>query len=64
VQKRVGRLVLLSGVVAVATLGLAIVWMPRFGIAANGMGWLVGNGLVAAIAVIDVGREILQRGAK
>ena len=64
VQKRVGRLVLLSGVVAVATLGLAIVWMPRFGVTANGMGWLVGNGLVAVIAVIDVWREILPRGAR
>ncbi|MEE8392576.1 MAG: glycosyltransferase, partial [Anaerolineae bacterium] len=59
VQKRVRRLVLLSGIVAAATLGMAAILMPRVGIAANGIGWLVGNSLVAAVAAIDVWREIL-----
>jgi O-antigen/teichoic acid export membrane protein len=58
VQKRIGRLILFSGLIAIATLGIAIVWMPRFGIAASGMGWLAGNGLVAAMAVGDLWRGV------
>lgn len=57
VQKRVGHLILLSGLVAAATLGAAVALMPRFGIAANGMGWLTGNALVAAIAIGSVWKD-------
>jgi|GEM_PF-307741 len=58
VEKRVGRLILLSGVVAAATLGLATLLVGRLGIAANGIGWLVGNGLVTATAIGNVWRDI------
>jgi O-antigen/teichoic acid export membrane protein len=51
VQKRIGRLVLLSATIAVATIGLAAVLMPRHGIAASGVGWLLGNGVVAFLAI-------------
>jgi O-antigen/teichoic acid export membrane protein len=53
VQQRIGRLILLSGTIAVTTLGLAAVLMPRYGIAACGAGWLLGHGLVAALAVAE-----------
>ena len=51
VEKRVGRLVLLSALVAALTLGLAAALMPRYGIAASAVGWLLGNGLVAGLGV-------------
>lgn len=57
VQERIGRLILLSGIVAAATLGVSAMLMPRFGIAANGVGSLVGNGLVTAIALSQVVRR-------
>jgi len=59
VQKQIGRLILLSGIVAAATLGVAAVLMPRLGIAANGVGLLVGHSLVAAVAS---GRWMRQNG--
>jgi O-antigen/teichoic acid export membrane protein len=58
VEKRIGRLLLLSAAVAVATLGLAAALMPRYGIAASATGWLLGNGLVAALAA---GRRWVDR---
>ena len=51
---------LLSGFIAVLTLGLAAALMPRYGIAASAVGWLLGNGLVAALAL---GRMWRDRGA-
>jgi O-antigen/teichoic acid export membrane protein len=51
VQKRIGWLIVLSTVVAAATLGVTVVLMPSFGIAAGGIGWLIGNGLVAILTV-------------
>jgi O-antigen/teichoic acid export membrane protein len=60
VQKRVGRLILFSAAIAAVTLGLAAAWMPRLGIAANGVGWLIGNGLVAAVAVGHWSRDIFR----
>lgn len=51
VRKQVGTLIVVSGVVALTTLGVARALMPAYGIAASGMGWLIGNGLVAVLAV-------------
>lgn len=51
VQKRVGRLIGLSGLIAAVTLGLAAALMPHYGISASGVGWLLGNGLVAGLGV-------------
>jgi O-antigen/teichoic acid export membrane protein len=59
VKKQIGRLIVLSSVVAVATLGIAGVLMPRIGVAAVGMGLLVGNGVVTAIAL---GRMVRRYG--
>jgi O-antigen/teichoic acid export membrane protein len=67
VQKQIGRLVTLSVVMAAIALGVAIALMPRLGIASTGIGWLIGNGLVATIALGSVwsglfrGREEEQR---
>jgi O-antigen/teichoic acid export membrane protein len=58
VEKRIGTLVLLSGMIAFLTLGLAAALMLRYDIAAAGVGWLLGNGLVAALAA---GRMWLDR---
>jgi O-antigen/teichoic acid export membrane protein len=60
VEKRVGPLILLSAATAALTLGLAAALMPRYGISASAVGWLLGNGLVAALAV---GRMWRERGA-
>jgi O-antigen/teichoic acid export membrane protein len=57
VEKRIGQLMLLSGVIAALTLGLAAVLMPRYGIAASAVGWLLGNGLVATLAVGRMWRD-------
>ena len=57
VEKRIGRLILLSSVIAVLTLGLAAVLMPRYGITASGVGWLLGNGLVAGLALVSIWRD-------
>jgi O-antigen/teichoic acid export membrane protein len=57
VQKRIGQMILLGGIIAALTLGLAAVLVPRYGIAASGVGWLLGNGLVAALAVVGMWRE-------
>jgi len=64
VRKHVGRLVALSCVVGAATLGAAVLWMPRpdllvgdllvGGISAGGIGWLAGNGLVVLFAALDL----------
>ena len=57
VEKRIGQLILLSSAIAVLTLGLAAALMPRYGIAASGVGWLLGNGMVAALAITRMGRD-------
>jgi O-antigen/teichoic acid export membrane protein len=62
VEKRVGILILLSGMIAVSTLGLAAALMPRYGIAAAGVGWLLGNGLVAALAAGRMWLDRIRRG--
>jgi O-antigen/teichoic acid export membrane protein len=57
VEKRIGKLMLLSGLIAALTLGLAAALMPRYGIAASAVGWLIGNGLVAMLAVVGMWRD-------
>ena len=57
VEKRIGPLIVLSVAVAALTLGLAAVLMPRYGIAASAVGWLAGNGLVAALALAALWQE-------
>jgi O-antigen/teichoic acid export membrane protein len=57
VRKRVGRLMVLSAAVAVITLGVAALLIDRAGIAASGIGWLLGNGLVTGIALASVWKE-------
>jgi O-antigen/teichoic acid export membrane protein len=56
VQKQISWLVTLSGILAATTLGITAVLMPRIGIASNGLGWLLGNSLVVAIAVLRLRR--------
>jgi O-antigen/teichoic acid export membrane protein len=50
-QKRIQRLVVLSGVVAVSTLLFAAIFTSSLGIAAFGIGWFIGYLLVTLIAV-------------
>jgi O-antigen/teichoic acid export membrane protein len=54
VYKRMGLLILLSAIVVVITLGVAALWMPRYGIAASGFGWLIGNSVVVIAALGSV----------
>ena len=51
VQKQIGRLILLSTIVATVTLGTAATLMPRLGIAANGVALLLGHSLVTSVAL-------------
>jgi O-antigen/teichoic acid export membrane protein len=57
VQKRIGHLMFLGCIVAIATLGSAVLLMPHVGISASGIGWMVGNGLVTALAVVNMWKE-------
>jgi O-antigen/teichoic acid export membrane protein len=52
VRKQVKSLSLLSGMIAVVTVGVAALLMPRIGISGGGIGWLVSNSLAAAMALI------------
>jgi O-antigen/teichoic acid export membrane protein len=61
VQKRIGRLVALSVVMAAVALGVAVALMPRLGIASTGIGWLIGNGLVATIALGNAWSGVFRR---
>ena len=45
--------------IGAVTLGMALFWLPRLGITAGGIGWLVGNGLVVLFGVL----ELLERRA-
>jgi O-antigen/teichoic acid export membrane protein len=61
VQKRIGKLIAASIIVAGGTLSLAVILMPRLGILAIGIGWLTGNSLVALLATADTWREISHK---
>jgi O-antigen/teichoic acid export membrane protein len=63
-QRRIGHLVLLSSAITAATLGAAVAFIPRLGIAAGGIGWLTGNSLVAAIAIGTTWRELSRDGKR
>lgn len=54
VRKKIIPLILLSGTVAAATLGLTTTLMSHFGIVVSGVGWLIGNGLTAVIAAWQI----------
>jgi O-antigen/teichoic acid export membrane protein len=60
IQKRVGRLMAISCIIALMTLGMTATLMPRLGIAASGVGWLAGNGLVAVMAIAKPVKEEVE----
>jgi O-antigen/teichoic acid export membrane protein len=60
VRKQVGLLIVASGIVAGITLVVAALWMSRLGIAAIGIGWLAGNGLVAVVGASVIWKETLR----
>lgn len=53
-QKRIRRLIVLSSVVAVATLSFTVGLIPFIGIKAVGLGWFFGYLLVTLVAIKDV----------
>jgi len=53
VHNRIGRLVAFSFVIGLATLGVSAAFLPRLGIPAGGIGWLLGNALVALFGALD-----------
>jgi O-antigen/teichoic acid export membrane protein len=57
VQKQLGRLNVQSGLIAGITVGVSAAFLPKLGIAASGIAWLIGNGLVAGIAIGRVLKE-------
>jgi hypothetical protein len=61
VQKRIGKLIAASIIVAGCTLSLAVILMPQLGILAIGIGWLIGNSLVALLAAAETWREIYRK---
>jgi O-antigen/teichoic acid export membrane protein len=58
VQKRIGSLIALSGIVSALTLGAAVVLTSRMGLAAAGAGFLLGNALVVMIGLVGIWREL------
>jgi O-antigen/teichoic acid export membrane protein len=57
VQKRIGWLIVTSSVVVAVTLGSTLALISQLGIDAIGVGWLMGNCLVAAAAAVDIWKE-------
>ncbi|MFN2270894.1 MAG: glycosyltransferase, partial [Anaerolineae bacterium] len=57
VQKRIGWSIVLNSIVATTTVVAAVILMPSFGLSGIGIGWLTGNCLVAATAIIDIRKE-------
>ena len=60
VRKLMGRLVLACSILALFTLGVTGVWVRRFGIAASGVGWLIGNGLVVIVAAFALWKDVSE----
>jgi O-antigen/teichoic acid export membrane protein len=61
VRRRVGRLVLASTLTAGMTLAIAAVYMRQLGIAAAGIGWLIGHVLVVIVALLDIRSTVWGR---
>jgi O-antigen/teichoic acid export membrane protein len=61
IQKRLRSLMLGSGALAAVTLGISLWLMPRFGIAATGMGWAIGNGLVVTAGLISTRHWMMSK---
>jgi O-antigen/teichoic acid export membrane protein len=55
VRERINQLMLVSALLAVVTLGITYAFIPRFGITAVGIGWLIGLCLTTFIAIIGLG---------
>lgn len=51
VRKRIGSLILMGGVVAIATLGISYLLLPEMGLTGAGIGILAGQSLGAALAL-------------
>jgi O-antigen/teichoic acid export membrane protein len=58
VRKQIGVLILLSGLIVATTLGVAAALMPHYGVAASGMGWLLGNSIVVLVALGSARKHI------
>jgi O-antigen/teichoic acid export membrane protein len=54
VEKRVAELVVLGTLVAAITLGVSVLGMPVYGIAASGLGWLVANSTTVIVGTAMV----------
>jgi O-antigen/teichoic acid export membrane protein len=52
VKKQINQLIAVSAILAGMTLGITYALLPRFGITAVGIGQLIGNSLMALVAVI------------
>jgi O-antigen/teichoic acid export membrane protein len=56
VRKLTKCLVISTALMAILTLGTTALLMPRIGVAAGGLGWLLGNGSVAVVALATAAR--------
>ncbi len=61
VQRRIFEIAMAQGAVAILTLALSYLLLPRYGIAGVGWAWLVSQSLAALVAYLVVLRPILRR---
>jgi O-antigen/teichoic acid export membrane protein len=55
-QKRVARLVILGGLMAVVLLATSALFLPHLGITATSLGWMAAHSLIVALATVDLAR--------
>ena len=58
VQKRMKGVIVLSACIAIATLAMNAILLPRMGIIGAGLGWLIAQSLVAVVVVYRFRREL------
>ena len=63
VQKSLGRIMIVSGIVAGLTLGLSLVLIPVLGILGPGIAWLAANTVATTISVPGIIRAVRRSGA-
>jgi len=58
VEKRLGAIIAVMGAIAVITLGLSWLLIPRMGLMGVGVGWLAGQTSVAAVTGVGLARRL------
>lgn len=58
-KKEIGKLICFCGITSFCTIAISVGFLPATGIPISGVGWLIGNGIIAAIYIKDLSGWIL-----